>query len=93
MTALRPGAATGLAQTQPSAALASAQVLDATFASAADRSKLDAIVLSLRAHALLRAGLLVRALVLGALVNVSRRLPIGRRVLVLEAGIYHCVPN
>ena len=48
----------------------------------------DAIVLSLRATLVLRAGLAVRALIIDALTLVQRSVRLGSRTIVLEFGVY-----
>ena len=54
---------------------------------AADATR-DAIVLSLRASTLLRAGLAVRALIIDALTLMQRSVRLGSRTVVLEFGVY-----
>jgi hypothetical protein len=85
---MRPGGAAELAETRPLAALEAVESLDAAVASVAGRGGLDRIDLSLRARALIRAGLAVRALIINALLNVSRLLVLNGRTIVFEAGIY-----
>jgi hypothetical protein len=85
---VRPGGAAELVETRPLAALEAVESLDAAVAAIAGRGGLDRIDLSLRARALIRAGLAVRALIINALLNVSRRLVLNGRTIVFEAGIY-----
>ncbi|HXM19365.1 MAG TPA: hypothetical protein VN934_11230 [Candidatus Tumulicola sp.] len=85
---MRPGGAAELMETRPLAALEVVESLDAAVAAVAGRGGLDRIDLSLRARALIRAGLAVRALIINALLNVSRRLVLNGRTIVFEAGIY-----
>jgi len=48
----------------------------------------DAIVLSTRAGALVRAGLAVRALIIDALTRIDKTFTLGGRTIVLEFGLY-----
>jgi hypothetical protein len=84
----------GTAQTPgaPAAAPGAIDAGDSALAAALPASataRCDSITLSLRAHALIRAGLTVRAFVIAALENVYRRVPrAAGGAIVLEAGVY-----
>jgi hypothetical protein len=88
VSGVRAGPAGELLETQSLATAGTSTTTDIATAASIERGHLDAISLSLRASGLIRAGLVLRALVMNALMNVSRRLVIGGRTLILEAGIY-----
>jgi hypothetical protein len=81
--------ATGTGATEAPDALALIDDIDAAGSSADARAGLrDTISLSARARMLLRAGLVVRALILDVLASTYRTLSLGQRTIVLEFGVY-----
>lgn len=95
MTVNRPPE-TGLAKRLDAAqtgSIAPADALDLLTASVVSDSSVDAIALSARALALIRAGLAVRALVIYALLDSYRSVIAGGRSLVLECGVYRAAWN
>jgi hypothetical protein len=72
----------------PSGAIDLAHAIELAAGEGRDDGTRDAIVLSARASALLRAGLAVRAFILDALTHVERALTLTGKTIVLEFGVY-----
>jgi hypothetical protein len=51
-------------------------------------ARVDRILLSARASAIIAAGLAVRAFILRGVEELHRRITVGRQTIVLDAGIY-----
>jgi hypothetical protein len=88
MTVARSGSADGaLAAESVQAGAVADDLVDLT-AATLEGARLDRILLSARASAIIAAGLAVRAFVLRGVEELHRRIAIGRQTIVLDAGIY-----
>jgi len=94
VTVQRPHDLARSGKTAPPApeAIGSAEIVElAALDTRADGTR-DAIVLSLQATLLLRAGLAVRALVIDALTLIQRTVTFDGTTIVLEFGVYRAAP-
>lgn len=60
----------------------------ADFPATLEGVRLDRILLSARASAIIAAGMAVRAFLLQGVENLYRRVTVGRKTIVMEAGFY-----
>lgn len=79
---------TGASAASTAGAIDAAQAIELAAGDGHGDDARDAIVLSVRAGMIIKAGLAVRALVLGTLVHVERTLVLGQKTIVLEFGVY-----